>query len=150
MKTNKFYKSVILVLILLNLTLLYFILRPPVHHGPPGKYELVDELGLEGQKRNTVLEMQEKHFYDKRQLMDKKAELHEKLYNSFNNPEIDSTDISSLMEEITANQHEIVEMTYAYFQDVNALCDSDQQIKLKNILHEALRRSSGTPPPPKK
>jgi Spy/CpxP family protein refolding chaperone len=150
MKTIRFYKILILILVLMNITTLFFLLSGPKHHGPPGKNDLVNELEVTGKTKEKILSMQEVHFRDKHKLIETSRELHEKLFRSFSDPSKDSSDVRQIIDDIVENKRETEQMTFDYFKEVNALCTPDQQKKLQELIHEVLRRAGGPPPPPKK
>jgi Spy/CpxP family protein refolding chaperone len=150
MKSTRFYKILVVVLLVLNITTLFFLLKGPKHHGPPGKNDLVNEIGLSGKTKDKVLSMQEIHFREKQKLIETGRDLHEKLFRSFSDPNKDSSDVRNIIDQIVENQRETEQMTFDYFKQVNALCTPEQQEKLQKLIHEVLRRAGGPPPPPKK
>jgi len=148
MKKLRFYQLAILGLVLLNAVTLFVIWKGGRHHERPGRNQLVEHLGLEGQKKDEVLNLQVDHFKQKDALISKSRRLHEELFNYFDNTAKDSADISQKIAEIVENQREIEQMTFDYFRNVSELCSAEQKKELKELLHELLRRSAG--PPPKK
>ena len=150
MKTLRFYKILIAILVLLNLTTVYFLWSSAGHHGPPGKNDLVDLIHAEGKTKTTILGLQERHFADKHALIERSRNLHEQLFNSFSDSSKDSTDVKQIIDNIVENQREIEQMTFDYFKEINQLCTPEQQKKLQELIHEVLNRAGGPPPPPKK
>jgi Spy/CpxP family protein refolding chaperone len=150
MKTIKFYKILIVVLILVNLGTLFFFWSG--HKGPrhPGKNDLVEMLDLTGNPKTKILELQDDHFKKKDALIKRSRNLHETLFQSFNDESKDSTDINRLIDKIVENQRETEQMTFDYFKVVNLLCTPDQQKKLQDLIHNVLRQAGGPPHPPKK
>jgi Spy/CpxP family protein refolding chaperone len=149
MKTLRFYKILVVVLILINAVTLYFMFTAHRPHGRPGKTQLVDNLGITGANREKIIQLQEDHFIRKDQLINKGRDLHEKLFRSFNDPSKDTAEVAAIIDDIVENQRETEQMTFDHFKDVNALCDPQQQKELQKLLQELLRRAGG-PPPPKK
>ena len=150
MKTIKFYKILIVVLILVNLGTLFFFWSG--HKGPrhPRKNDLVEMLDLTGNTKTKILELQDDHFKKKDTLIKRSRNLHETLFQSFNDESKDSTDIKRLIDKIVENQRETEQMTFDYFKVVNSLCTPDQQKKLQDLIHNVLRQAGGPPHPPKK
>jgi Spy/CpxP family protein refolding chaperone len=150
MKTNKFYKIIIVVLILINLGTLFFFWKG--HRGPgrPDKNQLVEMLNLTGDTKTKILELQDDHFKKKEALIKRSRNLHESLFQSFNDKSKDSTDIKMLIDKIVENQRETEQMTFDYFKVVNSMCTPDQQKKLQELIHNVLRQAGGPPHPPKK
>jgi Spy/CpxP family protein refolding chaperone len=149
MKTLRFYKLLIVVLILLNITTISFFWFTAKRPGPPDKNELVELLDLQGQTKTKILAMQDDHFKQKNALVQKSRDLHEQLFRSFNDASKDSTAVSNLIDRIVENQRETEQMTFNYFKEVSELCTPEQREKLQELIHEVLRRAGG-PPPPKK
>ena len=150
MKTTKFYKLVIVVLILVNLTTLFFLWKGPRRPKHPDRNELVEMLDLSGNAKTKILALQDDHFKKKDALIKRSRNLHESLFKSFNDESKDSTDIKRLIDEIVENQRETEQMTFDYFKVVNSLCTPDQQKKLQDLIHNVLRQAGGPPHPPKK
>lgn len=148
MKTLRFYKILVVILVLVNLGTVYFLWNSGKHHGPPGKNEIVENLGLTGSAKEQILIMQDKHFKDKHVLIQKSKNLHEKLFSYFNDKSKDSSDVVALIDQIVENQRETEQMTFDYFKEVSALCTPEQQKKLQEMIHHVLRHSGGPPPPP--
>ncbi|MES2800380.1 MAG: hypothetical protein V4638_10230 [Bacteroidota bacterium] len=147
MKSIRFYKILVLILIVLNLSTVYFLYSGAKHHGPPDKNELINLLQLTGTKKITIVALQDQHFKKKHQLMQKSRNLHEELFQSFN--KTDTNTAHAIINNIVENQREIEQMTFDYFQEVNSLCTPSQQVKLQKLLHEVLKRAGGPHPPRK-
>jgi len=150
MKTNRFYKIIISVLILINIGTLFFFWKG--HKGPqrPDRNQLVEMLDLSGSAKTKILELQDDHFEKKGALIKRSRNLHESLFQSFNDESKDSTEIKKLIDKIVENQRETEQMTFDYFKVVNALCTPDQQKKLQDLIHNVLRQAGGPQHPPKK
>lgn len=146
MKTIRFYKILILVLLLLNISTVYFLWSSTKKHGRPGKNELVEMLNVEGTAKKKILAMQETHFSKKDALIQRSRNLHEELFHSFNDTSKDSTEISQLIDKIVENQRETEQMTFDYFKSVSELCTPEQRIRLQELIHDVLRRAGGPPP----
>ena len=147
MKTLRFYKLAILVLLLINMTTLFFLWKRNKYHRRPDRNQLIEHLSLEGKAKEKVLMLQEDHFQRKDALMDRSRRLHEDLFNYFDNSSKDSHDVHVKIGQIVENQREIEQMTFDYFQKVSTLCNSHQKQELRILIHDVLRRSAG---PPKK
>lgn len=147
MKTLRFYKIVIVVLFIMNLTTLYFLWdssRRPPHHK---RRDLVEMLDLKGSAKTKVAQLQTEHFEIKDSLVERGRELHEYLFRSFNDPSKDSIAIKKIINDIVENQRETEQMTFDYFKKVNALCTPDQQEELQELIHDVIRKEGGPPPP---
>jgi len=155
MKSTRFYKIIISILVVINVTTLVFLwmtfnrpMGPPPH---PGRLDLVDKLGVEGECRTKILNLQDNHFKQKDSLVNRGRDLHERLYRFFNNAKKDSSDISNLIDQIVENQRETEQMTFDHFKAISELCTPEQQKLLDEIILNVLsKRGPGGPPPPRK
>ena len=145
MKTNRFYKIIISVLILINIGTLFFFWKGHKVPQRPDRNQLVEMLDLSGSAKTKILELQDNHFKKKGALIKRSRNLHESLFQSFNDESKDSTEINKIVE----NQRETEQMTFDYFKVVNALCTPEQQKKLQELIHDVLKRAGGPPPRPK-
>ncbi len=149
MKTLRFYKILVAALILINLVTLFFFFTAHKHPGKPGKTDLVDHIGITGQNRDKIIQLQEKHFADKDALIQRSRNLHEHLFRSFSDSQKDSADIAGIIDDIVENQRETEQMTFDHFKEIHALCSPEQQRELQKLLQEVLKRAGGPPLPGK-
>ena len=152
MKSTRLYKIVIGVLVIINATTLIFLwltfnrpMGPPPH---PGRLDLVDKIGVEGENRTKILELQDSHFKQKDSLVERGRNLHERLYRFFNNSEKDSSDISQLIDQIVENQRETEQMTFDHFKAISELCTPEQRKLLDEIIHNVFSKHGPAGPPP--
>jgi hypothetical protein len=155
MKSTRFYKIIIGALVIINVATLVFLwltfnrpMGPPPH---PGRLDLVEKLGIEGENRTKIIQLQDYHFKTKDSLIRKGRDLHERLYRFFNNSKKDSSEISQLIDQIVENQRETEQMTFDHFKAVSKLCNPEQLKLLDEIIHKVLsKRGPGGLPPPRK
>lgn len=147
MKSERFYKFSILILVIVNVGMMVFmwVNRPP-KMPPPHEQRLSLMLGLKGEKQSKVDDLEKKHHELKRELVHRDVELHEELFNEFN----DRTKADSLLKLIDLNKTDIEKMTYDFFADISTYCDAEQKRKLNEFLTGAFikMRNPGPPPPP--
>jgi len=152
MKSLKFYKILVSVLVILNLTTLYFfwsMKRHDEHHLPHGpRKSLVSVLDLKGETKKKVLKLEKEHFRVKDSLIAQSLKLHESLFQLFNDPSKNHDDVEKLIDRIVENQRETEQMTFDYFKTVNALCTPEQKEELQKMIKNVLSRVGGGPPPP--
>lgn len=151
MEKMKFYKIVIVVLIVINLATLTSIwLLKPNHHRPMphdrGMSFLANELDMEGSDKQKLDAMELKHHAEKRELLERNKQLREKLFGLLKNNNSDSIKVNQFVDSILINQKQIELMTYYHFKDVKAMCSPEQQIKLEETIKEAIRMAGGKPP----
>lgn len=146
MKGEKFYKIVITVLIMLNVSTITFIwFGKPPHPPKPGIHLLSNELGLTGLNKTKVDAMERVHHKEKQALKAKDLTLHKKLYEAIGA----ETNVDSLQNEIATNKEEIEKMTFDFFDDVAQYCDSKQLTHLKEFVHGAFEQLRPMHPPHK-
>lgn len=152
MKTLRFYKLLVIALILLNLFTIYFLWNSGKPKHPPfgPRKSLVEIIDLKGDAAQKITSLEIQHFQEKDALIEQSRKLHEQLFKSFSIPTKDSTDIAQLIDRIVENQRETEQMTFDYFKEVDALCTPQQKEKLQEVLHHAIGRMGGGPPPPPK
>lgn len=149
MEKMRFYKLVILALVIVNLTTLYFYWNsssPEERHGPPSRKSLVTVLSLTGTAKQQVTLLEKDHFHVKDSLIHVSHKLHEELFVWFKDDSKDSVAIQKLINHIVENQRETEQMTFDYFKAVEKLCTPAQKKKLQKAIHGALSRLNGPPP----
>lgn len=149
MEKTRFYKLVILVLVVVNLTTLYIYWNSSSQeerHGPPPRKSLVTVLSLTGTAKQRVTLLEKDHFHVKDSLIHVSRKLHEELFVWFKDDSKDSTAIRKLINHIVENQRETEQMTFDYFKEVEKLCTPAQKKKLQKAIHGALSRLNGPPP----
>jgi Spy/CpxP family protein refolding chaperone len=142
MVRTKLYKLIIVVLVIINVAMLtFFLTRRPPHH-PPKAGDLVNELGLEGSKKEAVLKLEEAHHTAKRKMMEVDRDLHELLFKKLGTDE----DVSSIQAKIEDNHAAIEEMTYDFFHEVAKQCTPEQLNQLQETIHRAFQQMRNGPP----
>lgn len=147
MKSSRFYKIIIVLLVALNVATLGFMWfgRPPLSH-PPGKGPLLSEiLQLEGEEKSTVNALEKRHHKEKHQLMEKDAELHQKMFELIGT----DSDPSEIQKKLDANKSKIERMTFQFFNEIANNCSDAQEEELKKFIHHAMSRVRHNPPPRK-
>lgn len=145
MKGEKFYKIVIVLLVVINISSLAFMWfgRPPHPPPPPGEKHLSEMIGLTGDAATKVDAIEEEHHKAKHELVDKDMELHKKMYELIGSDE----DSKTVLSEINANKEEIEKMTFDFFDEVAEHCNADQKEKLREFVHTAFDQLRPPPPP---
>ena len=146
MKSNRFYKYLVLALILLNVgTVTFMWVNRPPHPPKPGEHLLSEQLNIEQKNRSVIDALEKRHHEDKKKLMDRDRELHKKLYDDLGS----NDNAEQIVEEINQNKAEIEVMTYEFFNEVATYCNENQMEHLKEIVHNAINQIH-PPHPPKK
>lgn len=145
MNSAKFYKTLIVILVLINLGTLSYLWwfnapPPPPGHGPP----LSEKLGLEGKNKTIVDGLEKQHHEEKGKLVRKDQSLHEDYFALIGT----GKNSEELLNEIQANSFEIEQMTYQFFDTVAHYCTTEQQNQLRTFIFDRLVKL-GPPPPPR-
>ncbi|MFT6924006.1 MAG: hypothetical protein ACJA1C_003026 [Crocinitomicaceae bacterium] len=147
MKGTRFYKLIIVALVLLNIgTLVYFQLTKPSHPPKPNHGDLGRQLELKGEAKSKVDALEKQHHKDKKVLLQKDHALHKKLFNCI------GTDkpTNDLLDQINKNKEEIESMTFIFFDEVAEHCNAKQKKKLIKFVQQRLNRIRPGPPPPRR
>ena len=145
MKSSRFYKISIAVLIVLNIGILsFFWFNKPPKHGPPTP--IVEIISFAPNVEAQISGLEQEHHIQKRKMMDKSRDLHQEFYSDMNRTEEEK---KQFLEQIGTLQMEIDEMTYTFFQDILHLCNEEQKLELNKIVQGAIQHFDGPKPPRK-
>lgn len=147
MKTTRFYKFIIALLVVMNIsTLLFLWLRSPEQHRPPKPGMLSKRLELTGDSQAKVDILEKEHHQEKRKLIRLDISLREELYDNIGK----EGDQQLLLDQIDSNAREIEQMTFAFFDSVATYCNDTQRKQLRNMVHNAFNHIHRHPPKKKK
>jgi hypothetical protein len=137
MKSVRFYKLTILLLILINIIVLSIMWfhRPPRHQFHKGKPPISEIISLTGQAKITVDSLERKHHQDKRAMIRLDQELHHQLFNAIG----DKKHPVALKNKLDANKSNIVQMTFEFFNEVSNNCTDNQKIHLKEFIKKKIQ-----------
>lgn len=140
MNQTKFYKTLVIILILLNLGTVFSMWynRPP-HHPEPERHQISIMLQLEGDAKEAVDKLEIEHHKAKKTLMHEDRKMHNELYLSIGK----NADPKALLEDINFNKVKIEAITFKYFDNVGKQCNEVQLKKLKAFIKKALHNLSG-------
>ena len=147
MKQQNIYKTLTIVLLLLNLgTIGFFWMTKPPHPPIPGEgsRSIVDGLSISESVASQIKTMEKTHHENKRKLAEKDKSLHEELFHHIG----DKPTSDSLVNEISKNIGEIESMTINFFNEIYDMCDEKGKAELKDrIMHgHKIMRGPGGPP----
>ena len=105
MKSTRFYKIIIALLVVINLSILLFMWlgRPPHPPRPGDAPQLANEIGLTGENKGKVDKLEKQHHIDKRELMQEDTRLHKEMFSLVGMEE----DVDSVQQLLNANKEEI-------------------------------------------
>ncbi|MCH2229900.1 MAG: hypothetical protein MK105_06110 [Crocinitomicaceae bacterium] len=143
MKGTRFYKTVIVILILINITTLSFIWlgKPPHQPMPEERNTISNRIGLYGDAKTTVDALEKAHHIEKREMMRTNRELHSKIFEQLDG----ETPPIELQKELDSNRSAMSKMTYVFFKAVSAECNSKQKEELKLFIRRELALIIGQP-----
>lgn len=144
MKKDTIYKLLIVFLVLINGVTLYITFTKRGHRDM--RFELVDQLQMNGQQKEAVLDLQRKHFKIKDQLMDQNRRLNDSLFNLLKKASVDTVISNSILNQLSERHEYIEKMTFQHFVDVAKICNTEQKQKLVDAIKHTFHKNL---PPPK-
>lgn len=130
----RFYRIIILLLIMINLGILgfFWLNKPefpphPMHFKKP---DIAKELGIEGQNAKEVAKFEKTHHQEKIQLVDKDRQMHQRLFQMIGSEE----NPTKLLDSIHKNKVVMDSITYEFFQKVAEFCNDDQLMRLRKFV----------------
>ena len=146
MKSTRFYKLIIALLVVINIgTLLFMWFGKPPHPPRPGdEPRLANDIGLTGEDKTTVDKLEIQHHIDKSALMRRDSELHKEMFDLVGSGE----EPDSIQALLHTNKEEIERMTFDFFDEVAKHCDAKQLKILKEFIQRRVRHM-GPPGPPR-
>ena len=153
MDNSKFLKSVIIILLLINigtLTFLWFHHSPHEHpHSNPGVAEfLIHELKLNDKQQEQFEQLRNDHHHAIEQLQEQGHQLHHHFFDLLHTSPVDSSAVEHAASAIAENQKQIELVTFYHFQKLRTICNSEQQHKFDEVIQDALRMMAPKPPGP--
>ena len=137
---NWIVKVGIVILVILNLSLVFLMLREsrpqrPIHK-PVRMLEMIGEkLDLDEDQRSEFREMAHKHRRKMRELMRHQRELSRE-YFALLEAENNEEDRLTLEGKIAEVEAEKLRMTYEHFSNLKSICNNDQKEKFDEIMNE--------------
>jgi len=114
---------------------------------PQGSMELMQkELNLSKEQKENFEKARVASFEKSKKLLDKMNELKEKLSKELVNDNIDSTVVTSLVQEIGSTHAKLEKLRFDHFKELLSLCSKEQKEKFKPILEKLV----GAMPLPRK
>jgi hypothetical protein len=142
---NKFSKYLIILLVALNVTCIYFLMRP--HRKPHLPPKITDVIKCKEPQKSKIDKLEQVHFNQITAYSRKIKDLRRSIYVTKRH-NLNEKSIDSVFFELTKNQYEIEKLRYKYFISIKNLCNKEQQKELdlfiKRMLeHESMRRPKG-------
>ncbi|MEM8524169.1 MAG: hypothetical protein AAGG68_05985 [Bacteroidota bacterium] len=138
MSQKKFYISIILGLVSLNMILLAFFLltKPrPRHHPPPRKFqfELIEKLRLDEQQTTAFNALVDEHKLQMNAINERQGKLLKPYFERL----VDASkgiDADSLLSQFQQAEKEKIEITYQHLQEIKKILHKDQLIDFELLI----------------
>lgn len=145
MNELKFYKYLVILLVVINFGVLFFMVfmrpGPPPHMGPTPP-PMHDRLQFKGEKETKFRELEEAHHASKRLLMEERHKNYVLIGEDLGKNKVNRDSILKVIADI---QYKTDKMTFEFFEKVYQLCDENQKKNLQEMLKHGL---PGPPKPP--
>jgi periplasmic protein CpxP/Spy len=154
-KPSKFWKAFAIVLLVLNITLIVFLLLKPMidHHrmqkeeGGPGHF-LVVKLKFNATQEASFDKLRTAHHDSIEILQAEGKKLRKTFFDGLTTDVSDSTAVI-MAGKIAANQKQIELLTYNHFVDVKKLCTPEQKLIFNDIIQEVIQNLQRPPRDPR-
>ncbi len=142
---KKLTRFIILALVIMNVTSLFFLFRP--HHRHFGKRppSLIDVLDIEGDNAAKIRTLENKHFDSKRKIMDEIRATKKKVYLLISKKHKKET-VDSLFSIINSKHYESELMTFEYFETIRKLVPNTKKSELDEFINHVIVNQPGPPP----
>lgn len=159
MNNVKFLKSILLILLLVNVATIGFIwiTKPPRPSGNETAASfLSNELRLDSKQQEKLNDLQASFVDQREDLRHENKENFDLYFELLQNPKVDSASVKKAAKAIISIKEKEEIALFYHFQKVRALCNESQKQKFDEIIKEASRMMGppprgdrqGPPPPP--
>ena len=145
--SNKILTIAVVLLLLVNGTMLFFMLRNRNHHparfedGKGGPFEMiVKELNMTEQQQTDFKKLKEEHFKAIGPVFDSIRTLKQSLFGLVKDETASDSVVSNYSSLIALQQSIIDKLTIAHFKKVRALFSGDQQNKFDDFVQKMMQR----------
>jgi periplasmic protein CpxP/Spy len=153
MTNIRFYKVVIIILVLLNLGTLGFLwLAPPRSGSLPERGQaaefLIRELRLTPIQRDEFGKMRDEHSARLSVLQEQDRKLHDRFFDAIFLPVPDTSSVNMLCDSIAGVRKQMEMLTFEHFANLRQLLTINQRVKFQRVFRQALDRVMPMPPAP--
>jgi hypothetical protein len=146
MKKERFYKLVILLLLLINAATLTWLW---LQNGKKGAREnavdyLTQQLNLDAGQRRRIDILREEHHEGNMAIRKQNRQLHDDFFDALKTN--DSTRVESLADSIAVLHKKQELLTWYHFKQIREICNGEQKKKFDELIRETMRIMA--PPPP--
>lgn len=158
MNNIKFLKSILLVLLLVNvatLSFLWFTKPPKPNLQGSAKGFFAHELAFSAKQEQQFEALQIAFQEQRESLRQSNRETHDSFFDLLQNPKVDSATVKKAADEIVKIKEKEELAVFYHFQKVRAICDATQKQKFDKIVKDAAqmmgpRPQEGQRPPPRR
>lgn len=104
---------------------------------------LTKELQLTEQQQLAYRKLRDKHQSDRRQFQDSIREAKDALFSLLHQTNVPDSLLREYAQRATVYDQQLDMITFRHFQQVRALCNTEQQKKFDEVIKDALRRMGG-------
>jgi Spy/CpxP family protein refolding chaperone len=154
MANLRFYKILLVILLILNITTVSYIWINKSgmnEHGGPHRPDvfsfLCKELQLTEQQQRQYEDLRNEHHQSIERIQEKARQFREHFFDLIHTSPTDSVQVKQLADSIASTQQKIELATFYHFQKVRAICTPEQQKRFDEVIQDALKMMAPTPPP---
>lgn len=143
----KFWKIFAILLVLINITLIVFLLLKPIGKPNNRKEENIQEkylsekLNFSVKQENQLMALRKTH-HDSIEVLLLEAKKLKKIFFDGLKSDPVKTNVDSIANKIVENQKQIELITYQHFAKVKEICSPDQKIIFNDIIEDVLKKFS--------
>lgn len=148
MEANKFYKIVLIVLVVINATTLYYVFLGSNNQDP--KHKLADyfehELMLNNHQKEQLENLIHIHRTEQEQLRAENRKAHDDYFSLLKANQTDSILIANKLNKILEIKRKEELSTFNHFKQIRTICNASQKQKFDTIILEATKMLAPKPP----
>lgn len=146
MKSTKFFKIIIFLLVLINLgTVLFLWINRPQPKDNVGGF-FAKELHFTAQQTKQFEVLRDEHRTQRESLKESNKLNHDAYFELLKNPNIDYVSVKKAAHEIAKIKEQEELLIFNHFKKVRAICNEDQKQKFDRIVNEAAQMMAPRPP----
>ena len=153
MNNLKFYKIVIVILVILNLgTLTFLWIGHPrgskvPKYGQAGEF-LIRELSLNSSQQDNFGQLRDSHQKTLLALQERDRQLHDRFFEAIFLPVPDTLEVGIIADSIAGLRRQMEMLTFEHFNELRRLLTKEQTQKFHRVFRQALDRVMPIPEPP--
>lgn len=152
MAEKTFFKTVIIVLVLINISTLAYVwlANKPPRDDRNGNENVVNfltrELNLDDAKKNKLAALHDDYQHKMRGVHEHLRNLHSPFFNLLRIPLADTLQVSTVIDSMAVYHKQMEWLTFQQFKDIRNICTPAQQQKFDDIVDETMRLLAPGPP----